>query len=127
MSLFRPYIISILIFANLGSALTVPLVYLDFEVRKEYIQKVLCIKKDKPIAICGGSCYLAKRLTQAENTADKNEPITPQAFTFFSSAIKDISLQTKKLLIRSVTHLSFNDLFPRSLRIFDIFHPPRKA
>ncbi|MEQ8470409.1 MAG: hypothetical protein RIC35_04455 [Marinoscillum sp.] len=127
MSLLRPYLISILILANLGSALIVPLVYLDFEVRKEYIQRVLCIKRDKPITICGGSCYLAKRLHHAEKSQDQTEVATPPAFTFFSKDLLEFSLIRRQVLIKTTEHLSFNDLFPGSLPAFDIFHPPRKA
>lgn len=127
MLLLRPYLISILILANLGSALTVPLVYLDFEVRKEYIQKVLCIKKDKPITVCGGSCYLSKRLMQTENTPDKNEAATPPVFTFFTKDMQVFSLVKSKVLIKTTAHISFNDLFMGSLLTFDIFHPPQQA
>lgn len=126
-STIRTYIVSMLILANLGSALTVPLVYLDFEVRKEYIQKVLCIKKDKPITVCGGSCYLAKRLSQTENTQDKNEPSTPQGFTFFSNIVRNISLNKQNILIKTITQTLVDEPFPGTLLIFDIYHPPQQA
>ena len=56
--------------------LVVPFVYLDFELRKEYIIKNLCENRFKPQLHCDGKCYLAKSLTKiaeekAQNAAEK--------------------------------------------------------
>ena len=65
MPFFKHIAISILILSTIGSTLTVPLVYLDFEMRREYIAEVLCINRDKPIAVCGGTCYLNLNLEKS--------------------------------------------------------------
>lgn len=47
--------------------LRVPFVYLDYQLRKEYIAQYLCVNKSRPITICGGSCYLARQLQKAQD------------------------------------------------------------
>ncbi|MFN8349756.1 MAG: hypothetical protein U0X91_32450 [Spirosomataceae bacterium] len=42
--------------------LVVPFVYLDFQLRKEFIIKNLCENRFKPQLHCDGKCYLAKQL-----------------------------------------------------------------
>ncbi|HAK78786.1 MAG TPA: hypothetical protein DCR35_05275 [Runella sp.] len=50
--------------------LVVPFVYLDFELRKEYIISHLCENRFKPQLHCDGKCYLAKQLHKvAEDNA----------------------------------------------------------
>jgi hypothetical protein len=50
--------------------LVVPFVYLDFELRKEYIIHHLCENRFKPQLHCDGKCYLAKQLHKvAEDNA----------------------------------------------------------
>lgn len=52
--------------------LLVPVVYLDFELRKDYIVQQLCQNRFKPELHCDGKCYLAKRLHKlAEDNATK--------------------------------------------------------
>ena len=54
---------ALLLFALVNiKALLVPLVYLDFELRKEYIIQNLCENRFKPHLKCDGKCYLAKKL-----------------------------------------------------------------
>ena len=49
-----------------------PVVYLDFELRKEYIIQNLCENRFKPQMNCNGHCYLAKKLQKvAEDNATK--------------------------------------------------------
>lgn len=65
MKVFKHLTIYLLILTIMGSSLMVPLIYLDFELRRDYIAKVLCINRDEPITVCGGKCYLDLRLEQA--------------------------------------------------------------
>ncbi|MES2519875.1 MAG: hypothetical protein V4585_17290 [Bacteroidota bacterium] len=52
--------------------LLVPVVYLDFELRKDYIIQNLCENRFKPQLKCNGQCYLAKKLHKiAEENATK--------------------------------------------------------
>ena len=52
--------------------LLVPVIYLDFELRKDFIIKNLCENRFKPQLKCNGTCYLAKKLNKiAEDNATK--------------------------------------------------------
>ena len=66
MNFIKSYIAVLLASCIIAGSLAVPSIYLDFEIRKEYIAKVLCVQKDQPITICGGKCYLNKRLKKAQ-------------------------------------------------------------
>ena len=69
--------------------LLVPFVYLDFELRKEFIIKNLCENRFKPELHCDGKCYLAKQLTkvaeghareEAQKQQDAFKKITQEVF-----------------------------------------------
>ena len=69
--------------------LLVPFVYLDFELRKEFIIKNLCENRFKPQLHCDGKCYLAKQLTkvaeghareEAQKQQDTFKKITQEVF-----------------------------------------------
>ena len=53
--------------------LVVPFVYLDFELRKEYIIKNLCENRFKPQLHCDGKCYLSKQLHKVAEDNARNE------------------------------------------------------
>lgn len=53
--------------------LVVPFIYLDFELRKEYIIQNLCENRFKPELHCDGQCYLAKTLTKIAEEKAQNE------------------------------------------------------
>ena len=61
--------------------LVVPVVYLDFELNKEYIIQNLCENRFKPELNCNGQCYLAKQLHKvAEDKASKEADRQEQSF-----------------------------------------------
>lgn len=69
--------------------LLVPFVYLDFELRKEFIIKNLCENRFTPQLHCDGKCYLAKQLTkvaeghareEAQKQQDTFKKITQEVF-----------------------------------------------
>jgi len=55
----------------LVKAWLIPLVCLDYELRKEYIAKTLCVNRNKPILNCNGKCYLAKKLAAANQQQER--------------------------------------------------------
>ncbi|MFN8349745.1 MAG: hypothetical protein U0X91_32395 [Spirosomataceae bacterium] len=54
-------------------SLIVPFVYLDFELRKEYIIHNLCKNRFKPQLHCDGKCYLAKQLQKVAEEHARND------------------------------------------------------
>ena len=74
--------------------LVVPVVYLDFELNKEYIIQNLCENRFKPDLNCNGKCYLVKQLHKvAEDKATKEAERQEQSF--------------KKLLEETFNHENF--------------------
>ncbi|WP_268125298.1 hypothetical protein [Roseivirga pacifica] len=124
--LLKRLIIALIILSNLVSALMMPLILLDFEVRRDYIAEVLCINRDEPITVCGGTCYLDKKLGMAEEQKEKAQLDLPKGFNFYLNADLKVELEeiTRYLLI-SQEELVLNDRTPKNLLSFDIFHPPR--
>jgi hypothetical protein len=60
------------------TALLKPIIpYIDFAINKEYIAKVLCINKDKPVMQCGGTCHLTKQLKKATEEEPNSKQNTP--------------------------------------------------
>lgn len=43
-----------------------PIMYLDFKLRQDYIAKVLCINRSQPELQCKGQCFLMKKIKQAQ-------------------------------------------------------------
>ena len=126
MSVLKPFLISILILSNLGTALLVPVIYLDFEMRQDYIAKVLCVERDKPMTVCGGSCYLADQLNKAQKNQEESGKTLPKDFTFFLDVYKQFSINSKPpTAIQDLKFHSLSDSIVESLFSFDIFHPPR--
>ncbi|MEQ8581411.1 MAG: hypothetical protein RIC30_03215 [Marinoscillum sp.] len=122
----KSFVIAIIVLANMGSALVTPLVYLDFEMRRDYIAKVLCVERKQPITVCGGSCYLAAQLDKAKEHQEKSRQLTPKTFTFFFSEIRCFEWATDNLSpIQDLTFSALSEHFPKSRLAFDIFHPPR--
>jgi len=44
---------------------------MDYQLRKDFIAKVLCINRSKPKLHCDGKCYLAKQLKLEEERENK--------------------------------------------------------
>lgn len=53
--------------------LVVPFVYLDFELRKQYIVHTLCENRFTPQLHCDGKCYLAKQLQKVAQEHARSE------------------------------------------------------
>lgn len=107
-----------------------PLIYLDFELRREYIINNLCVNRNRPELHCDGKCYLAKRLEAAK---EKEQQQTERAFMFklietatdgrFSNnLLPAIAVADHYLPKVNYQHFisGINFRF-----IADIFHPPR--
>ncbi|AXE20743.1 hypothetical protein DR864_24910 [Runella rosea] len=80
--------------------LVVPFVYLDFELRKEYIIQHLCENRFTPQLHCDGKCYLAKQLhkvaeEQARNEAQKQSDTAKKVIQeVFEETTLDFALAT---------------------------------
>ena len=114
--------------------LLVPVIYLDFELRKDFIIKNLCENRFKPQLKCNGTCYLAKKLNKiAEDNATKEtqkksqsmKKIMEEVFEttpLFSCELMVKNLSKKTSLFLSIILLSEFYLFNFSiLPSFDFY------
>ncbi len=112
----------------MSSALLVPLIHLDFELRRDYIYSVLCINKERPITVCGGHCFLTAQLEKAAAHQQKEKDTSNRLLeiSFFNQEL--ISLSLKHPIIEKSTGYSALDQknHPKSF-IDDIFRPPQLA
>ncbi len=70
---FKRYIAFTLLVVISFKMLVVPFIYLDFELRKDYIIQNLCENRFKPELHCDGKCYLAKTLNKIAEDNAKSE------------------------------------------------------
>lgn len=107
----------------------IPVMYVDFELRREYIISKLCVNRNRPAMHCDGKCYLAKRLA-ALDEQDKRQAerqvlpakllsyvVTPRLTYHFSGA---------HIALADIPTLHFVYLSPAlpGVVIDDIFRPP---
>ena len=117
-----------LLILMLVKAWVIPLVCLDYEVRKDYIAKALCVNRDKPKLNCNGKCYLAKKLAEAEKQQQRQAEQdymasliyqvmdTNNRYTFSAGPV---SFETSEILA-----YHYKSAFMGRLVIEDVFHPP---
>jgi hypothetical protein len=123
----KQWISLILLSLMLIKACVIPLLYLDFEIRRDYIVANLCENRNKPQLKCNGKCYLAKRLAaaqkqeqkQAENDYVSKLLLQPMDLRVVEFSIPAVSFRKSK----SVVYRYHPSLEIRE-GISDIFHPP---
>lgn len=111
----------------LVKAWVIPLVYLDYELRKEYIMANLCVNRENPIVVCEGKCYLAEKIVDAKKQDERRAEQTFMANLLFQA------MDTGKLFIfksperfEGQLEVAFDYISPFLSRTVsaDIFHPP---
>ncbi len=106
-------------------SLMMPLIHIDFKLRKDYIYKVLCINRDKPITVCGGQCYLNEQFKKAaEHQEDKPNVRGSVEISFFNQRISELILPTINKLENDQIRPTISSDNPQSF-IEYIFKPPR--
>ena len=99
---------------------------MDYQLRKDFIAKVLCINRNKPKLHCNGKCYLANKLkleeerenkTKAGNLKEKAEQLFLQQTLYF------IFPSTYKT--STPTLLPFENSLYYLTPLFSVFHPPK--
>lgn len=107
-----------------------PMIYLDFELRRDYIASTLCENRLKPKLQCNGKCYLAKRIAAAQKEQEKQteQNLLTKAFTpvielshLFDSSFFENSLEYPK---QKFTAYAYSELSEFSQFCTGIFHPP---
>lgn len=110
-----------------------PVIYLDFELRRDYIVKNLCINRDRPELKCDGKCYLSKRIAAAQEKEEQNaerqfllqlcetlaEPVKPLIRINYDRSIHDSDINTEAF--------PYQHRLLGRLLVSGIFHPPLVA
>ncbi|MFN4146926.1 MAG: hypothetical protein ACK4GN_13965 [Runella sp.] len=120
------YIALFLCFLVSVKTLLVPVVYLDFELRKEYIVQNLCQNRFRPELHCDGRCYLAKTFDkiaeekatqQAEKQGQGIKKVLEEVFDFIGFELPDFeNFSSKYTPIFSLPSLSLSDFITSLLR-----------
>ncbi len=107
-----------------------PLIYLDYELRREFIIQNYCVNKNRPELECNGKCYLSRRIAAVREQEEKQ---AEQIFIFkLLDATADCPLSIFGLLpdehsviCRAEQPLpDYSDIFAFRNLVADIFHPP---
>jgi hypothetical protein len=115
--IFKRYISLFLFFLISFKLLVVPFVYLDFELRKEYIVQHLCENRLNPQLHCDGKCYLAKQLkTVAEDNARNETQKQSDTFKKIIQEVFDDVLFTFKITTVFYESQPAFSLFPSSVQ-----------
>ena len=128
MGFLRNIVVYTLVLNIIGSSLMVPLIHLDFELRRDYIAEVLCINRDEPSTVCGGKCYLNFKLDQAAEQQDNQSTTNNRQLQifFFSQEVATLEFEIIPDIIY-LTRYSQENSGVTSSFIGDIFRPPQFA
>ena len=111
----------------LVKAWVIPVVYLDYELRKEYIIANLCVNRDNPIVVCEGKCYLAEKIVEAKKQDERRTEQTYMANLLFQvmDTDKPFTYSSPERFEKHLT-ITFDYISPflSSTVTADIFHPP---
>lgn len=100
---------------------------IEYTVNYEYISKVLCVNKAKPMMHCNGKCHLMKELAKASETenpksSDKKTVSQVQEVLFFEE-IKSFSMQSISFFSKEKINKNYSNLY-FYLNCNSVFHPP---
>ncbi len=104
-----------------------PLIYLDYELRRDFIVRNYCINKDRPQLACNGKCYLSRKIAAAR---EQDERRAEQIFIFqLLDMIKDCfdsrpALTRPLQVITRQPSCEYTGIFALHPIVTDIFHPP---
>ncbi len=111
----------------LVKAWVLPLLYLDFEIRRDYIVANLCVNRDKPILLCNGKCYITKKIKEAREKEERqaeNDYLSHLLYQVMDSKTLIFSVLQNEFELPSFIQYQFNPSFTAHNPAADIFHPP---
>jgi len=77
--MYRKLLYGIILFSAFAQAFVQPLIYLEYQLRKEYIVAELCKERYATINTCVGRCFLVRKLNDAQQkeSEEKERSIRP--------------------------------------------------
>ena len=103
-------------------------ILIDFKINQEFIAKVLCLKKDEPITICNGQCYLSEQLKKIQEQEEQQTPTNTQerlelVYYYHHASSSPLAFVDT---INSKSNSTYVVDFYASSFIADVFHPPKQ-
>lgn len=99
----------------------------EYVVNYEYISKVLCVNKAKPMMHCNGKCHLMKELAKAsenEKPISSDKKIASQEMeVLFFEEITAFKIESLCFYNKQKTNSNYSNLYFR-LNSDSVFHPP---
>jgi hypothetical protein len=100
------------------------LIFVNFQVNKEYIAKNLCVKKAIQNNTCKGKCHLKKQLQEAEKKDQSPSQSSKQIEEFQIFCQQTLPFQFNHELLINREYTLFTEGVTSSYS-FSIFQPPR--
>lgn len=106
-------------------AFMMPIVYLDFKLRQDYIAKVLCINRDKPEMHCNGRCILMQKMKKAQQKeqSPQNQHSKSEILWLHCAGLLQLDFQVNLPVI--LEHHPFKSDFYSYTLLRSLFHPPQ--
>ena len=117
----------VLLLSFLAPSLIKVVIFIDFKLNQDYIARVLCINKEKPLIMCNGKCYLSRQLGKVKEKEEKNALISAEEKTAETLYIQEIKNPFPGIICETLSESPFIevlDLYASSY-IREVFHPPR--
>jgi hypothetical protein len=109
-------------------ACVIPLLYLDFEIRRDYIVANLCENRNRPMLNCNGKCYLSKKIAEAQKQAERQaeSDYMTKLLDYASNGSYYFRFSPEIVCVDVSQDLCFTYTSPFTGRtaVDDIFHPP---
>lgn len=100
---------------------------LEYAVNYQYISKVLCVNKAKPMMHCNGKCHLMKELAKAADAEKPQSSNKKNTVVVDSDLILDMPNNFSLVVYKNNTRTTLNSKYSNlyfHLNSYSIFHPP---
>lgn len=97
-----------------------------FKLNQAYIASTLCVNRDKPMTMCGGSCYLKKKLEENHREDDPfpaSRTNEDRLLEFYSCAM--LSVRPKACTQDQEQFHVYDEMLRSDDVVAGIFHPPK--
>ena len=100
---------------------------IDYAINYEYISKVLCVNKAKPIMHCNGKCHLMQELAKAAADdvpkSSNKKGNSPPAEVLFCKEIDAFILTAFYFETKEIININYSNLYS-FLNSHSVFRPP---
>ena len=120
----KTYSVILLVLVMGAHVFKIPCIYLDYQLRKDFIAANLCEEKDQEITMCYGSCYLQKQLKDTQEEGQGNTPETKRQLPQEYCNAIDLEIVSRTYFTLKKQFFDYPLLYTLE-KGSAIFHPPR--